>query len=261
MRLGKNSVFISGDACFTEIYGVAAAIMMHGCWHEAPLGKMGIFAFQMHMQLRCRARALWDGPWGGAGRGTGEHYITYDTYLDGIRFLLLSFFFFGSHWLVVRAPECMPLLLPVCLCAVNTETLNTWKRERQAKNIRIPPSLYPFGSRCFLAVFVLRGWLSSVDGPDEDETILPVRTSVCLFLRCDTRTVHERHGARSYREDGEGSRRPLSCCPSRIIYSWGACSICSLVAWHWTRRRHQKFVPGLNIGACCLVGAVLLLPE
>lgn len=47
-------------------------------------GKMGVFAFQMHLRLRCRARALW----GGAGRDTGEHYITHDTYLDGILFLL-----------------------------------------------------------------------------------------------------------------------------------------------------------------------------
>lgn len=38
----------------------------------------------MHLRLRCRARALW----GGAGRDTGEHYITHDTYLDGILFLL-----------------------------------------------------------------------------------------------------------------------------------------------------------------------------
>lgn len=42
----------------------------------------------MHLRLRCRARALW----GGAGRDTGDHYyITHDTYLDGILFLLLSF--------------------------------------------------------------------------------------------------------------------------------------------------------------------------
>lgn len=79
----KQSIHGRGGACFKEISGVVAA--SHGCWHEAPLGKDGGFCFSNAFAVALpRARALW----GGAGRDTGEHYITHDTYLDGILFLL-----------------------------------------------------------------------------------------------------------------------------------------------------------------------------